>query len=732
MIAIYRKELKLSFSALSTYILYSLLLLSFGILSVLFNLFLGYASLSYPLGYMTLFLAILLPFFVFFSTRREQKGNMQSLIFSLPVSPALAVLGSFLGQLTMFLIPTALLSLLPLLFSLFGNSLIPTSEIALLGYFLYAILLLSVNRLLFATIQRPFISLASAVLLNLALYLLNLVYFYLPLDGIWENILSLFNPTGIYYSLTYGKFNLPGVIYFVTLTAFFVFCEILVRKRARGDLSNKKRGARATCVLAVMLVLLLLSNTLLTLLPEKISNVDVTGNDVFRISNTTLETLENLDSPVEIYLLCAGGRSATDKDFLSFLKGYAEESDQLTLTVIDTEQNPSFSLDYTSKKLSDQSLIVKGNGRYKILDRADLYHYENPQVGVLSSADYEYLLQSYMVYMQTGSMMEGATEQSISLGYQLYLTASSTVAYFDGDSLLCNAIRFADEDRIPSVYIATADTFTSPDKMLRDVLTENGFFVKELPLLGNIPADCDALILFSPKKDLTEVERDALSDYLSSGGKLFLTTDYSNTEHPLLLSLLTEYGLGVASVPNVICDANERTHISEDSPYFFLTKIASSPATGSDFSGVYASIFSHCITLKETEGVTLTPWLTTTEEGYLRDPVEAEKIEEGVYCCGAIAEKKDATLIWISSPLSVSSTGYVASEGGNFLLFLSAFRWMCDADFEKLSIAPTTVTSAALSLSNGDLAIWTLVIAVILPLIPISIGIIYTYVRKKR
>ena len=86
MIAFYRKELRLGFSSLSTYILFTVLLLSFGVLSTIFNLLLGYSSLSYPLGYMTLFLALTLPFFPFFSAKREDKGSTSSLLRSLPIS----------------------------------------------------------------------------------------------------------------------------------------------------------------------------------------------------------------------------------------------------------------------------------------------------------------------------------------------------------------------------------------------------------------------------------------------------------------------------------------------------------------------------------------------------------------------------------------------------------------------------------------------------------------------
>lgn len=730
MIAVLRKELRLAFSSISTYVFFTLLLLSFAILSVIFNLILGYASLSYPLGYMTLLLIPLVSLLVFFSARREKKGGMESLLFSLPLSPTAAVIGSFLGQWLLLLIPSLVFFLLPPLFSLIGSSQIAASEVALLGYVLYATLLLSVNRLLFSALKRPIFALILSVCVNLLLYFLNQIYFYLPLDGILENILSLFNPTGIYYSFTYGKFNLTGMIYFVSVIALILFGEILVQKSKRGDFSNKKRRIQAKSVLAAVILLLLLSNVFLSFLPEKVKNLDVTGSDMFRISNTTKDTLNGIDSPTEIYLLCAGGKKHADKDYLSFLTRYDQESENVSLTIVDTEKDPDFVKAYTSENLSDQSLIVTGNGRHTVLDRADLYHYENPTLGSFSSSDYDYLISSYLRYLQTGSL-EGLTEQSVMLGQQLYYSVD-TVAFFDGDNLLCNAVRFAAEKNIPTVYVIVGDSFTSPDGTIDDVLTKNGFFLQDLTLSEKIPDRCDVLVLFAPKKDITEAEKKNLAAYLSRGGKLLLSTDYSSTNLPNLLSVLSAYGLSTSPVPHVVCESNHNTYVSEDSPYFFSTKIASCPATGEDFNGSYVSLLSHAITLKEIEGVQHTNWLKTGEKGYIYDPTSGEIIEEGAYTCGAIAQKGASTVIWISSPLSLSSTGYVASGGDNFLLLLSSFRWMCGNDFNPISIESTTVPSDTLYVPNEQLLIWVLLIAVIIPLIPISIGVIHTYVRKKR
>ncbi len=732
MLAVYRKELKLRFFSVWTYVFLFFTLLSFGILSSVFNLSLGYASLSYPLGYMTLLLALLLPFFVFWG-HKKRPGD-ERLLLSLPLSPTSIVLGDFFSSLTVLLIPFSIFALLPLLFTLFGGGdSVATSLVSLLGCFLYAVFLLCAVRCIFYIIKRPLPALGVSLLFTLALYFLNSVFFFLPFEesGVFQRLSSLLNPTGLYYSFTYGKINLYGCVYFVTFILLFLCLQILFLKRQKGELSNSKKRLSSIISSILLVVCVLVSNLLTAFLPERIAYRDVSGNDISYISGTSLDKLHALDEPITLYLLSKGGMSRADQEILSFLRRYTEESSFLRLEVVDTQKEPSFSLSHTTKDLKDQSLIVEGKNRSYCIDSADLYYYYNEDLGVLPSDYYNYLISSYVKYLESASM-QGLDETSVQLGYHLYYS-NSTVAYFNGDSLLINAILFVSSPKVRHVYIADTDTFTlsNKDTAFEESLSQNKFSVSHLHTVEIIPSDCDYLVLFSPKKDLTQKEKQGIEAYLDRGGNLFLTTHYASCDLPVLSSLLSSYGLAPVA-EGIVCETEESRILSAETPYYFSATIDPS-VFAKDFEGIYLSLLSHPIRILHTEDTVVRSLLSTTEAGALMDPTEKELLEKDTsYTVGALSEKGDASLFWLSSHLSVSSTANDLSSGNNLLYVLSVMDDLCPEKEDTISVSPILMTASSLTLSDGDLALWTLVIAALIPLLFLSIGIIFTYSRKKR
>ncbi len=734
MLAVYRNELKLRFFSISSYLLLFLIFLCFGILFSVFNLSMGYASLSYSLGYMSLVLVILLPFLAFFRAIKEKGNGTSRFLCSLPLSSVSLVLGDFLATATLLLIPFSFFSILPLILSMFGESPVAASETALFGAFLFCLFLVSLIRFLFCLIKRPAVSLAVSLGVTLFFYFLNTFFFYLPLpeEGFGEKLSLLLNPTGIYYSFTYGKFNLPGTVYFLTLTALFLFLQVLLIKKRRGDFYNVKKRILSAAVSALLLLSVILSNVFILLLPERIANSDVTGSDIFRISGASLDLLHALDEPVTLYFLCEGGRKNADKELLSFLKQYKEESPYLELRIIDPQKDSELLSSYTSSSLRNGSLIVAGEERYRIIDISDLYYYENKEIGQIPAAYYDYLISSYVQYQKTGSA-EGIDQTTLQLGYHLYYS-NSTVAFFNGDKLLSNAVSFVSQDDVRNVYIATSNqfSFSQKDTDLETALSKNNFFVSHLDSIERIPEDCDLLILFSPKKDIGKTEKNALEDYLARGGHLFLTTDYASTDLPNLLSLLSTYGLSVSWSEGIVCEADEASVLSAETPYYFSAAVHRS-SVAKDFKGRYLSILSHPIVIHPSEGIDVSPVLSTTEKGFLSDVEENELVEEGeTYVIGALSQKEASSVFWISSHLSVSSTANTLSSGGNILYILSVFEDICPSKNDELNISPVQMSSSSLILSSGDVALWTLIVASLIPLFTLFFGVMYTFFRRKK
>lgn len=732
MFAVYKKELKLWFSSLSTYLILGAFLLSLGVFITLFNLYLGYSSLSYALGYMTALLHLFLPLLLLFSALRS-RGDGEKLLFSLPLRPIAAVMGTFSADVTVVLIPTACIACLPFLFTRYGDSPIATSLSALFGFFLYEVFLLALIRSIFTAVRKKAIAVPLAFGISLLLYGWNRLCAELPLDGWAENLLLLTDPVKLCYSFTYGKFYLPGVFCFGSAIAFFLFLQVLFLRKAQGCFVRAESRRRISLASGALGIVLLFTNFALTFLPERISDIDVTGSNIFRMSGQSLDLLQSIEEPIRLYYLCDGGKGGADGDIYSFLKRYEEECASLTLEIVDTQKDPTFSATYTSRTLNDQSLIFVSEKRYFVLDSNELYHYENKELGLeLSPTDYVYLLQTYLNYKENGNT-DGLDSDMLATIEQLYYS-TSTVAYFDGDSRITNAVRYVSEDRIPTVCILTGDAFTAPDSTFEDLLTENGFFIRTVSDAEEIPSDCALLILFSPKSDPTVETCAKVERYLASGGNLFLTTDYSKTDLPNLAALLDAYGLA-AEGNSILCEENQKNILNYH--FVFYPQLAVSDINGT-FSGKFTAVLPHAIKLSETSGVTLTAWMTTTENGYLLSP-DAEKdtadddTVRSEYCCGALSEKEDGgTVLWLAAPLSASSTGNTLSSGNNFKLLLSAFGSLTDTEYQSLSIPSVQMTASSLNLTGGERAIWILVLIALLPLAVVGFGCARIFIRKRR
>lgn len=80
------------------------------------------------------------------------------------------------------------------------------------------------------------------------------------------------------------------------------------------------------------------------------------------------------------------------------------------------------------------------------------------------------------------------------------------------------------------------------------VLAQNFVSITPLDLAGDgdVPSDCDLLIIASPKLPLNDAEAQKISQYLSQGGRLFVLLDYySLTKQTGLEPILQKWGVGI-------------------------------------------------------------------------------------------------------------------------------------------------------------------------------------------
>ncbi len=727
MMTVYRKECRLLLSGFCGGIPLSLILLSYGILASAFLLAIGYADLAYPFSFLAPCLLLILPGMLLASRVRREGTAWDQLLASLPISTAGVVLGRFGAYLTVAAIPIPLMLAVGWILSFFGEVSLLSLLAALLGYLLFCACLLAAGGLVVSLPRRRLFAGIAVFGLSAGIYLLHLLAMLLPLSGVAARIALAMDPIEIFALFLGGEIPVYGLLWFLLWIVLLLSLQILLERVRRGDRRPSERGRRLAFP-AFLLMLSLLLPVVASLLPSGLPSLRLETNDTFAVSGTTKASLAQLKEPVTVTYLCDGGVREADRDIYAFLEEYAAASPQLTLRVLDpgSEEAPS-----DAKGLSNHSLLVEGPMGVYPVDSTAFYFYYNATLGLsLTPTEYSYCLSTYAAYLEQGSA-EGLNESALSIGYQLYTTAG-TEAYFDGDRVLFNAIRYVSLDTLPVLYVTTGEGFVTSDSLFLKSLEEAFFRVKLISSPESIPGDADLLLVSSPTRDLTEAEAEALSRYLSGGGTVFLTTSCLYDDFPRLWALLEGYGLGIEEERNLVCESDTDYLLSESYNYMFYAHIASD-ATPEDFDGVFAVMLAHAIrVLPDASGATVTPWLYTSDGGFLTLPDDTELTDAaGRYVFGAISQKEGGRVIWISSPDAVTSAANTYSGGGNFTLVTGTLREILGHTEESVSIDATPFPSSTLALSDAAAVFGIFLLAVVVPVLAFAGFALKRHGRKK-
>ncbi len=723
MLAIFKAEYKRGISSpLPLASLGSLTLIG-ALLAMIFNLWLGNSDISYFLRLWIIPALLCLPILPLWSRLHEEQTDEEVYLLTLPVSPLGIVLGKFTGTLALLATPLCLFAFLPLLFSLFGTVNFPTAYLSLLGCLLLLAMALSAVQLIARLCRRPILRASLSWGLVICFAFWNALVSLLP-DGVYDGS-TAFSPLSVFEIFTYGHIPVSGILFFLSLTWLLLSASVLVLSVSRGSLAPPHR-IRTVAPTALALLAALLLNIGATLLPSHLMLINATGMDVFALSGKTLDVLRELDTDVTVTYFCAGGKRATDRDLYAFLESYARESDRIQLRIVDTEKDPSAGARYGRKTVTDHSLAVESADRYYMIDYDALTHYYNAELKqTISKADYDYCLRAYEYYLQNGT--RGSYNQGVvEYGAQLNAYASKTTAYFDGDAMLLNAILYVSSPNVPTVCLF-GDALDALEPFVA-YLTARGYFFQTLASLKALPKDCDLLLLYSPAKDLTDDEVAEVTAFAESGGDILLATSSSADEMPNLSSVTALYGLSKPSGKHLVCEGNQ------EPPYTplesFYAAVTETEALGA-FEGYCYLLRPHAITVTETPGVTVTEWITSSDDAVLKYSDGSYTDTPERYTCAAIAEREESSLIWVSSALALGQYGYANSQGGNYSLLISALDTAVEQTYAVTPVTTREIPSSALTLDADSVPLWSflLLIIPILILLPLSIRI---YRRRKR
>ena len=146
--AIFRHELRNYFHSLTAYVFGAFLLAVVGLGSVLYNLQAAVSNFEFVLSFASIIFVVIVPILTMLTLAEERRQRTDQLLYSLPITTTQVVLGKYFALLVVYLIPLAVVSLYPLLFSQFGEVYLPTSYGSLFAFFMMGAALLAVGMFL--------------------------------------------------------------------------------------------------------------------------------------------------------------------------------------------------------------------------------------------------------------------------------------------------------------------------------------------------------------------------------------------------------------------------------------------------------------------------------------------------------------------------------------------------------------------------------------------------------
>lgn len=285
MIAIFKHELRLYFHSLTAYVFGAFLLLIVGIGSMLYNLQAAVSNFEYVLSFSSMVFAVIVPILTMRVIAEERKQKTDQLLYSLPISTTKIIVGKYLALLVLYLIPLAIISTYPLIFSQYGEVYLLTSYGSLIAYFIMGAALIAIGVFVSSLTENQgfaagigiaailfnyfSVSLAeyvsataagSSIVLFVSAGLLGWIIKYLTrndnlgygvgltlmaavvalfwideskLEGLVPEIMKTLSLFDRFETFVNGVFDMTAIVYFVSIIIFFLFLSVQSLEKRR-------------------------------------------------------------------------------------------------------------------------------------------------------------------------------------------------------------------------------------------------------------------------------------------------------------------------------------------------------------------------------------------------------------------------------------------------------------------------------------------------------------------
>ncbi len=286
--AVFKHELSLYYHSMTGYVFGAFLLIFTGLGALLYNINAAVANFELVLSFIQIVFIIIVPILTMRVIADEKKQRTDQLLYSLPISTTDVVVGKFLALLVVFAVPMIIISLYPLLFSMYGDVYLPTAYGAIVAFFCMGLALISIGMFIssltesqgmaagicvvvmlfnyYCTSLADYVSTSSLgslisiivlmVVLGLLIRFLTkstlagagfsiitiviafIVYGIKPeyMENLLPNVMDKISLAERFTTFVDGVFDVTGIVYYLSLIVFFLFLSVqsLEKRRYNG------------------------------------------------------------------------------------------------------------------------------------------------------------------------------------------------------------------------------------------------------------------------------------------------------------------------------------------------------------------------------------------------------------------------------------------------------------------------------------------------------------------
>ena len=376
--------------------------------------------------------------------------------------------------------------------------------------------------------------------------------------------------------------------------------------------------------------------------------IDLSQEKLYTLTDESKERVKDIDKDVHLYFV---GYTDDNAD-LTLAKQYKDANERIVAEAVDSESRPDLVEKYGIQDTGSSGIIVECGDRSKVLTASDLVTYDS------------------------------TTYETISIA----------------EEKLTSAILSVTTDDIPKVYFLEGySDFTLDYNMyylsvyLENEVTE----VDTLNILstGNVPDDCDTLVITSPSQDFSNEAKTAIIDYINRGGNILwlnaamaVSADLPNVNEVLALYGVNPFEVGVIR-------ETDSSRMVANSPDLVIPNLGYSKITEDIYSDgvILANPTKININEEGLEGLKVveTDLATTSDGAYFRtnfnnsSATAAEGEETGSFVVGAELEKTITEANEETGTSAVTSTLIIFGEN----YFISDYPLTQESQYSAIQVS---------------------------------------------